>query len=1020
MAAPTALSAARAPLAFALRRLRVRPFSTAALIATLAAAGGLIGWSSLGAALAQEKNVRAQLQSTPPTYRSLRVRYYTLPLEGDFRAGKVESVFHGFTDVTAAPARVQIWHSLDPNNPNGLRLAVAARPGTDVDLHSGRLPLTCSGRVCEAVVLRGRRQVGDRIALGRGRTAVVVGRGSLRPEVLPDQTELARETLLIRSVDRPLLPLVRGAGSTVFYSAALEPDRVRGFDLGGLDERLREHIVRLERGDSLVRGTAPVATLERLRHRGAVAANRLLLVAGQAAALVIAFAAFIAGARRRETELAEAQLLVLGASRRQTWLARAVEALVPSVAAVALSLTGLLVAAVLLAEVRGLPFAFVGAALPLVTVLAVVGAGAFSAAMLLAAGAAPRRPRFGVGTLEVAALVALAVLVWQTATTGALEPNRVADSGGPLILLAPTLGFFAAGVVMLRLVPIALRASERLARRAPIAARLAFLTAARNPRQIAAATTFLAVALGSALFSLDYRATLERQARDQSRFAAGAAWRVIGRSDDVTPLTRFATISTERPTPAVRLNADVVEANTQQPLTVLALPAARITELLGWRRNFSRLSPAAIARRLRRHAVALRGPRLDGTAIRVWARAQTDYPRIVVLHLLRPGQDFVHLRLGVVWRHWRRLEVPLPSGLRGSQLVAIEYAPTYVPLDFKYDPTGFVDLGRIQQRRGGAWSSLPSQQRWTETTAQNGTAGILISQQLKHAPIARSLRFVLNGTFQPLIHPRLGLPAPHLGFETGPVPILASAALTAQAVDGLVTLALPGKQIEGRVVATADLFPTIVARRSAFAVVDYQTLFAAMNADQPGLLQPGEAWFFDRQPPAFAAAVAAPKLHVERVVDEHALEARTLGDPLAAGARSMLTVAAILAAALALVGLVLGARSAASAERLQLAEYEALGVPRSALRRSAQLRSLILTLLGLAAGVLGGFVSARIVGAFVAVTGSGVRPLPPIVTVIAWPVTAALVVAVALAGALSASLVARRALREPAARRLRA
>jgi hypothetical protein len=1020
MAARTALSAARAPLAFGLRRMRVRPFSTAALVATLAAAGALIGWSSLGAALAQEKNVRAQLQSVPPTYRSLRVRYYTLPLEGDFRAGRVEKLFHDFADVTRPPGRVQIWHSLDPNDPNGLRLAVAAHPRTDVELDAGRLPRSCSGRVCEAVVLRGRGQLGDRIALGKGRTAAVVGHGSLRPEALPDRTELARETLLIRSLDRPLLPLVRGDGSTVYYSAALEPDRVRGFQLGGLEERLREHIVRLERGDSLVRATAPLATLEHLRTRGDVARHRLLLIAGQAAALVIAFAAFIAGARRRETELAEAQLLVLGASRRQIWLARAVEALVPSLAAVALSLIGLLTAAILLADERGLPFAFVGAALPVVTVLAVVGAGAFSCALLLASGAAPRRPRFGIGTLEAVALVALAVLVWQAVTTGALEPDRVAGSGGPLILLAPALGFFAAAVVMLRLVPVALRASEQLARRAPVAARLAFLTAARNPRQTAAATTFLAVALGSALFSLDYRATLERQARDQSRFAAGAGWRVLGRGDDVTPLSRFAAIRSEPPTPAVRLDAELVQANTQEPLTVLALPAARITRLLGWRRDFSRLAPGVIARKLRPHTVTLRGPRLDGSAIRVWARAQTDYPRIVVLHLLRPGQDFVHLRLGVVWRHWRRLEVPLPSELRGSQIVAIEYAPTYVPISFKYDPTGFVDLGRIQQRRDRVWSSLPSQQRWTETTSQNGTAGILISQRLKRAPITNSLRFVLNGTFQPLIHPRLGLPAPDPGFETGPVPILASSAVAAQAVDGLVTLALPGKQIEGRVVATAELFPTIVARRSAFAVVDYQTLFAAMNADQPGLLEPDEAWFFNRQRPDFAAALGAPKLHVERVVDEQALEARTLGDPLAAGARSMLTVAAILAAALALVGLVLAARSAVSAERLQLAEYEALGVSRSSLRRSAELRLLILTLLGLAAGVLGGFVSARIVGAFVAVTGRGGRPLPPIVTVIAWPLAAALVVAIALAGAVSASMVARRALREPAARRLRA
>jgi hypothetical protein len=1022
MAAPTALTTIAAPLRFGLRRLRVRPYSTAALVAALAAAGGLIGWSSLGAALAQEKSVRSHLEALPPKYRSIHVRYYTLPLEGDFRAGAVDGAFRQFSSVTGPVARVQIWHSLDPNDPNGKRLAVAG-PG-DLRLAQGRPPRGCRDRTCEAVTLSGRARIGDRVALGQGRVALIVGRGSLRPAALPDRTELGRETLLVESLARPLRPLVREVGSTVVDSAVLDPAKVRAFELGALTDRLRRQTIRLERGDPLVRVTAPVATLERLRERGTVARHRLLLVAGQAAALLIAFTTFVAAGRRRETELLESQLLTLGASRRQTWLARIVEALVPSLAAVSVSLIGLLVASILFANARGLPLAFVGAALPRLTLLAVVGIGAVSCGLLVAAGTPPRRPRLGFGTLELTALVALAVLVWQAATTGALDPDRVAGGGGPLILLVPALGFFAAGVIMLRLMPPVLRASERVARYAPVTTRVAFLTAARSPAQTAAATTFLAIAVGSALFSLDYRATLERQGRDQARFAAGAAWRVVGRgqarSQDVTPLTRFAAVSSERPTPAARLSADLTQGNAQVPVTVLALPAAQLTHLLGWRRDFSSLPPAEIAHRLRPRAVSLRGPRLEGDAVRVWARSITDYPRVVVLHLLRRGQDFAHVRLGVAGRRWRRLTVALPSGLRGSQLVGLEYAPTYVPIDFKYDPKGFVDLGRIEQRRDGVWSTLPSLERWTQTTSQNGTAGILISSRIRGGPVTRSLRFVLNGTFQPLIHPHLGLPAPAPGFENGPIRVLAGPAVAAQAVDKLVTLALPGKAIEARVVVTANLFPSIVARRSAFVVVDYDTLFAAMNADRPGLLAPSEAWFFDRQRPGFAAAVDAPSFRVERVVSEQALETQTLGDPLAAGTRSMLTVTAVLAAALALIGLVLAARSTIAAERLQLAEYEALGVPRSALRRSAQLRLIVLSLLGLAAGVIGGGVSARITGAFVAVTGAGTRPLPPIATVVAWTVSAALVVAAGVAGAVSASLVARRALREPAAQRLRA
>ena len=180
---------------------------------------------------------------------------------------------------------------------------------------------------------------------------------------------------------------------------------------------------------------------------------------------------------------------------------------------------------------------------------------ALFAVLLLASAARPKRSRFAVGTLELAALTALAVIVWQTWSTGALDPERVAAGASPVILVLPALGFFAAGVLLLRLLPVTLRASERVARHGPVGTRLAFLTAARSPTQAAAATTFLPIALGSALFSLNYRATLERQARDQARFTAGAPWRIVERGraheSNVTPLTRFARVARERPTPVI-------------------------------------------------------------------------------------------------------------------------------------------------------------------------------------------------------------------------------------------------------------------------------------------------------------------------------------------------------------------------------------------------------------------------------------------------------------------------------------
>src|SRR5207248_2176331 len=232
------------------------------------------------------------------------------------------------------------------------------------------------------------------------------------------------------------------------------------------------------------------------------------------------------------------------------------------------------------------------------TIAAMVIAGAAAAVLLTVGGGSRRTRRVGLGALELAALTALGVIVWQAATTRALDPGRLAARGAdPVLLLVPALAFFAAAVVLLRVLPPLLRLAERTARHGPTSLRLALLTAARSPAQAAAATTFLAVSVGVALFSLDYRATLDRQAHDEARFAAGAAWRVVERgrngAADVAPLTSFRRVTEEAPIPALRLDGSVFQAYPEGgllPVRVLGLPAARLPELVGWRDSFSSLS----------------------------------------------------------------------------------------------------------------------------------------------------------------------------------------------------------------------------------------------------------------------------------------------------------------------------------------------------------------------------------------------------------------------------------------------
>ena len=985
-----------APLRFAFRRMRARPLSVVALLGAFAAAAGLIGYSSLTAALSQEDNVRAQLAERPPGGRSLQVLYFTLPLEQDFRAANVAGTFAEFADVTGPARRIRIWHSIEADNPRGTRLVVARDTQRTVRLSTGRLPRECNDKVCDAVVLNARHDVGDRVPLGNGVSALIVGRGSLRRGLLGDPSQLGDRPLFLPRLTPPLERLVLQHGSTVVVSAPLDPQRVHSYRLAHLSRHLHDELTRAQRGDPLVLASAPLALLDELVHRGDVARGRLLLVAGEGAALILVFAAFLAAARRRETQQVADQLTVLAASRAQANVVRVAEVLAPSLAGAAAALVGLAIAAFTLARERGLSSAFVTSALPMETILVIAGVALLGSALLLVSSTEPRRGQFGLGALEFAALTALAIVAWQAATTGALDPDRVAASeADPVLLLVPALAFFTTGVFLLRVVPVALRAAERLTRRSAFGMRLAFLSAARNPGQVTAATTFLAVALGASLFSFDYRATLDRQSHDQARFTVGAQARAAG----------FDT-SYVRATPSLRLGGaveDVEPASDLLAVRVLGLPANRIDRVLGWRDDFSSLSRTQIARRLRPSPVKLAGPALapDIDALRVRARAQTDYPREIVLHLLAPGQRFVDVSLGKVWRRWRQLRVPARNVGR-AELVGVEFKPTFVPLSFQYDPTGFVDLGRLEQHTTDGWSALPSLASWRESTAPTGTSGVLTRTPT-------GLSFELAGTFQPLIHPTFGLPDARPGFVTGDVPALAGGPVADRAVDGLLTLEVEGRRLPVRVVGRADLFPTITARPSRFLLFDYDTLFAALNADQPGAVETSEAWFFDSPPEG-----------VRTTVSLALLSARLADDPLAAGARDVLGVCAIVAAALGLIGLALATRSTLSSERLQLAEYEALGVPPRSLRRSAQVRLFALAAFGLVAGVLGGLLSLRLIAAFVAVTGTAQRPLPPIESVVAWTALVAIVAAVALAGLATAAFLTRRALHDAPARRLRA
>ena len=1024
--------------------MRRAPLTTGIVFVAMAGAAGLVGWSSFAAALAQEDSVEQRLSALRPEDRAVHVREFVIAGQEDTSSAIVAGELSRLADFTSGLRRVRVWHPIAPSNVRGT--TIVQTRSSNVVLEGGRLPRGCSAGICEGLALVGTYRPGELVRLAdtwfvgtqlrRAHALVrIVGSGALRGEALQDRSELGRRALFMRSLDVPLRKLTRNAGGTVLWTLPLDVSAVHGFELRTMSRRLRDAAVRISRETSLFTAgqmtvpaaaevAVPTGLLDELADRGDTTRSRLLIVAGEAAALLLAFAAFVATMRRRDALLNDEQLQTLGATRAQVWAARIAEALVPTLLGLLVALGGLLIAAELVARERALPGGFVAAALPGATIVAIALVVIAGAVTVVLAGAPPRR-RFGVGAIELAAAASLALLAWQTAATGALDPTRVASSGSnPILVLLPALTFFTAAVILLRAVPLLLRLAERLGRRLPFTGRLAFLTAARNPVQAAGATTFLAVALGSALFSLGYRATLVRQAHDQADFSAGGAWRVLERGPqrdvtDVTPLTRFRRVSREPPTPVLRLAAELRNVNPALeplPVQVVGIPADRIASVRGWRDDFSPLSRAEMAQRLRPRPLRLRGPPVgpDADAVRLWARSDTEAPRIAVLHFLLPGQRFGYLRLGLLDTRWRRLEVPLPRSLHPAQLIGLEFLPTRFPLGYRaLDVNGKIDVARLALRTRGRWSNVAEIDRWVAAASTVGPGpGYAQYTHFLSGPFARGLEFQLNGTLTPLIRPALRLPQA--------VPALAGPVVAGTAVDGVVALDIGGRTLSFRVRGKSSLFPTVVDNTGQFVVVDYDTLFAALNADVPGTAVPSEAWFFSPHDARFAHALQQPPFRAARVISAHAIAAGYLADPLAAGTRDVLLVAAVAGAFLALLGLVLTTRASVESERLATAEYEALGVPPTTLSRASQLRLFALSAAGIAAAFAGALAAVRLVGAFVAVTGSGTRPLPPIAPVVSWIGGGALTAAVAATGALAVMVLVRRVFRESTATRLRA
>src|SRR5688572_14936292 len=577
-----------------------------------------------GTVVARDESVSRAVEEIPAAQRSVRAGWFGVPGQSsEDLAGLDRRARQTLAGVAAGePASFVLFRE---STIAGTFLGLGAVDGLGdwVTLRSGRLPRACEPERCEVVRLRGE----GRIPNAPGLRLVEVGEATLSSPLLfgdflapteNDQSRYAISPLYRDAIAYhrpPPAPLVLAEGvqglvrspelPTAYRSYSwvlpLEGGTVHAWEidqLAGDVARARSSLQTLSSAFDL---TAPIEELRDAAEASDVAGRRLLLVGGESAALLFAFAVLVAVSMRRDMEGARRRLTWFGARRWQLSLFTGAEAAAVALVGTAAGWALGTLAGVVLATRADMPAGDVLAHSTL-SGTGLLAAAGVAAALALVLVAALRAKPVALGgrsfsALDVAALGALAVVAL-TLVRGDLSQEELAQESGSAValVLLPGLVTFIAAVLSARLLRPALLLLERVSRGRSVSLRLAALSLARHPRHAAVAAAFLVVSVGLAVFAESYRSTLARGQEQQAAYAVPLDFTLrqdltrLIRVVDAAPPERLAALPDGvRVEPVLRLSGNVNRAGGRTGIAVLGLDPEAIPALRGWRDDFSSL-----------------------------------------------------------------------------------------------------------------------------------------------------------------------------------------------------------------------------------------------------------------------------------------------------------------------------------------------------------------------------------------------------------------------------------------------
>ena len=951
------------PVRYALRRLRRNAPRAVVAAIGIAIGAAVLALTQVGSTAVQDRAVQRALAQLQPSDRAVQVVWSGVPAQSSLSLAKLDAIARDqVTPILGAPPfRVEVFRQATWG---GAFVNLGAVDGLRrwVTLTHGRLPRRCTPADCELLQIGGppaAPKIANLHVVGRARFragaplgAYFGAAGERRPPIL-----VADAVLGFARFPLPDAPLI---ARTYGWVVPVRPRSVHDWQLASLASRIDRAQAQLERRSDVFTIAGPTDAVGAIRDTSHVAAQRLLILGGDAAVLLLGFAVLASARLRRDHRAVRERLTWSGASRGQIFTVAATEAVVVTTVA---SIVGWLFGAAggaLLARDLGAPASLtlshslttgraVWIAVALAALTAVVMLVALRADELAVAGAR-------ITVADTAAVGALAAVLLALARGKADTASLQQGGTGVLLLLLPALVLFVLAVAAARALAPLLRGLEWASRRTRPGLRIALLSLARAPGEVALAVVFFVLSVGIAVFALAYRATLVQGERDQARYAVPAPY--VLQED----LTKLVTIQQAAPRLAgTRVLRDDGTVAGGPDFTLLALPALALAGVDGWRGDFAPQSRDRLASLLQ-PATSMR---LLGVPVPPTFRFTITGDRIgLTLVVQRPAGDFTQVNLG---EHAAGTYV-LPTQLRTGKLIAVRLSfPTiaaYVASHKEAETSQVVGDASV--------GTLRIAQHWF------GSGGVRVA-----APGV--YHYVVNRAADSVIRPEQ--PG-----EGALVPVVTSPRLGR--VGATVGLRVGDSVLPATIVAHARYFPSI---DGDFAVADLSTWLAAANAAEPGVAAPSELWT-EQRPPALPL----------QVTSQHATERALRDDPIARGAIALLLVVSVVALLLAVAGLVLTVLGDRSGERASLRDLEVQGATPAQQRRHVRLRAAVIGVLGVGGGIGAGAIVGTLVVAVVTVTAGAETALPPLALVFDWPLVALAVAAVAVVSTAAAVAATRR------------